>query len=56
MFKILELITAAKQGIIGWAKGNIGMLMEVLDSVWIILRQNMYLLGSMVGTFFSMLV
>lgn len=46
----------AKQGITDWVKSNLGMIMEVVDSLWIIVRKNMYLLGSMFGTIFSFLL
>ncbi|GAB0092494.1 transmembrane protein 245 [Sergentomyia squamirostris] len=46
----------AKEGIIAWAKSNVGMLRDVLDSLWIILQKNMYLLGTVFGSIFSILL
>uniref|UniRef100_A0A1L8D908 Putative conserved plasma membrane protein n=1 Tax=Nyssomyia neivai TaxID=330878 RepID=A0A1L8D908_9DIPT len=47
---------AAKEGIIAWAKSNVGMLKDVMDSLWIILQKNMYLLGTVLGSIFSVLL
>lgn len=46
----------AKEGIIAWAKSNVGMLRDVMDSLWIILQKNMYLLGTVFGSIFSVLL
>lgn len=37
-------------------KTNIGMLLEVTDSVWLIVKQNLNILTSIVGTMLSMLL
>uniref|UniRef100_A0A6B2E7D7 Uncharacterized protein n=1 Tax=Phlebotomus kandelakii TaxID=1109342 RepID=A0A6B2E7D7_9DIPT len=47
---------AAKEGIIAWAKSNVGMLRDVMDSLWIILQKNIYLLGTVLGSVFSVLL
>lgn len=48
-----ELFTAAQQGLISWVKTNLGMLLEVLDSVWVIVKQNLNVITSIIGTFLS---
>lgn len=49
-----ELFTVAQQGLIGWVKTNIGTLMELMDSVWLIVKTNLNILTSFVGTLLSM--
>lgn len=49
-----ELFTVAQQGLIGWVKTNIGTLMELMDSVWLIFKANLNILTSFVGTLLSM--
>lgn len=53
-----EIVTnpSAKAGVIEWAKANLGMLMEVGDSVWLIVKTNITVLLSMVGTCFSIVL
>lgn len=53
-----EIVTnpSTKAGIIEWAKGNFGMIMEVGDSVWMIVRTNLTLLLSAFGTLFSIVL
>ncbi|XP_055616155.1 transmembrane protein 245 isoform X2 [Toxorhynchites rutilus septentrionalis] len=45
-----------KAGIIGFVKSNIGMLLEVGDSLWILLRTNLTLLVSAIGTLVSVIL
>ncbi|XP_021711693.1 transmembrane protein 245 isoform X4 [Aedes aegypti] len=45
-----------KAGIIGFVKSNIGMLLEVADSLWILLRTNLTLLASAIGTLVSVIL
>ncbi|XP_055589999.1 transmembrane protein 245 isoform X2 [Uranotaenia lowii] len=45
-----------KAGIIGFVKSNIGMLLEVADSLWMLLRTNLNLLASAFGTLFSVIL
>uniref|UniRef100_U5EIK1 Putative conserved plasma membrane protein n=1 Tax=Corethrella appendiculata TaxID=1370023 RepID=U5EIK1_9DIPT len=45
-----------KAGIIGWIKTNFGMLIEVADSLWMLLRTNLSLLLSAFGTLFSVVL
>lgn len=45
-----------KAGLIGFVKSNIGMLLEVADSLWILLRTNLSLLLSAIGTLVSVLL
>ncbi|XP_037025969.1 transmembrane protein 245 isoform X3 [Bradysia coprophila] len=49
-----ELFSVAQQGLIGWVKINIGTLMELMDSVWLIVKTNLNILTSFVGTLLSM--
>lgn len=53
-----EIVTnpSTKAGIIEWAKSNLGMIMEVGDSVWLIVRTNLTLLLSAIGTLFSVIL
>lgn len=48
--------TVVKEGIIAWAKGNVGMLKDVMDSVLIIVKSNIYLIASVLGSIFSVLL
>ncbi|CAO1419189.1 unnamed protein product [Diamesa serratosioi] len=48
--------SATKAGLIGWVKSNLGMLMEVGDSLWILLRTNLSLLFSAFTTLFGVLL
>ncbi|XP_039451729.1 transmembrane protein 245-like isoform X6 [Culex pipiens pallens] len=45
-----------KAGIIGFVKSNIGMLLEVADSLWMLLRTNLTLLASAIGTLVSVIL
>lgn len=45
-----------KAGLIGWVKSNVGTLLEVADSLWILLRTNLSLLISAFGTLFGVLL
>ncbi|XP_055525281.1 transmembrane protein 245 isoform X2 [Wyeomyia smithii] len=45
-----------KAGIIGFVKSNFGMLVEVSDSLWMLLRTNLTLLASAVGTLVSVIL
>lgn len=49
-----ELFLVAQQGMISLIKTNIGMLMEVTESVWLIVKQNLSTLTSMFGTLLSL--
>lgn len=51
-----ELFSAAQQSLISLIKTNIGILLEVTDSVWIIVKQNLNILFTIVGTLFSVLL
>lgn len=48
--------TVVKEGIIAWAKSNVGMLKDVMDSVLIIVKSNIYLIASVLGSIFSVLL
>ena len=52
----LFFFLVTKAGVIGWVKSNIGMLMEVADSLWLLVRTNVSLLASVFGTLFSALL
>lgn len=45
-----------KAGLIGWVKSNVGTLLEVADSIWILLRTNLSVLLSFCGTLFGVLL
>ncbi|XP_058467349.1 transmembrane protein 245 [Malaya genurostris] len=45
-----------KAGIMGFVKSNIGMLLEVSDSLWMLLRTNVTLLVSAIGTLVSVIL
>lgn len=45
---------AAQQGLIGWVKKNLDILMDVMNSIWLIVQANLNILTSIVGTFFSL--
>lgn len=49
-----ELFLVAQQGMISLIKTNIGMLMEVTESVWLIVKQNLSTLTSIFGTLLSL--
>lgn len=51
-----ELFSAAQQGLISLIKTNIGTLLEVTDSIWLIVKQNLNVLVTFVGTLFSLLL
>lgn len=51
-----ELFTAAQQGIISLIKSNIGTLLEVTDSIWLIVKQNLNVLVTIFGSLFSLLL
>ena len=48
--------SVTKAGLIGFVKSNIGMLLEVADSLFILLRKNISLLLSAIGTLVSVLL
>lgn len=48
--------TVVKEGLIAWAKGNMAMLRDVLDSVLIIVKSNIYLVASVLGSIFTVLL
>lgn len=48
--------TVVKEGIIAWAKSNVGMLKDVMDSVLIIVKSNIYLIASVLGSIFSVVL
>jgi hypothetical protein len=45
-----------KAGVIGWVKSNLGMLLEVADSLWILLRTNINVLMSLFSSLFSVVL
>jgi hypothetical protein len=45
-----------KAGLIGWVKSNLGMLLEVADSLWILLRTNINVLMSLFSSMFSVVL
>lgn len=47
------IVAVTKAGLIGFIKSNFGMLWEVADSLWMLLRTNLTLLLSAVGTLVS---
>lgn len=49
-----ELFSVAQQGLISLIKTNIGMLMEVTESLWLIVKQNLSTLTSILGTLLSL--
>lgn len=49
-----ELFSVAQQGLIGWVKKNLDILMEVMNSVWLIVQANLNILTSILGTFLSL--
>lgn len=51
-----ELLSAAQQGLISLIKTNIGTLLEVTDSIWIIVKQNLNVLVTIFGSLFSLLL
>lgn len=48
--------TVVKEGIIAWAKSNVGMLRDVMDSVLIIVKSNIYLIASVLGSIFTVVL
>lgn len=44
----------AQQGLIGWVKKNVDILMDVLNSVWVIVQANLSVLTSICGTLLSL--
>lgn len=46
----------AQQGLVSLIKTNIGMLVEVMDSVWLIVKQNLNVITSLFGTILSMIL
>lgn len=48
--------SVVKEGIIAWAKSNVGMLRDVMDSVLIIVKSNIYLIASVLGSIFSVVL
>lgn len=54
--QIKELLSVAQQGLISLIKTNIGMLLEVTDSVWLIVKQNLNILTSIIGALLSVLL
>lgn len=50
----IELFSAAQLGLIGWLKTNIGVLLEVTDSIWLIVKTNLNILTSFIGTLLSL--
>lgn len=50
----IELFSAAQLGLIGWVKTNIGVLLEVTDSLWLIIKTNLNILTSFIGTLLSL--
>lgn len=51
-----KLFSAAQQGLISLIKTNIGTLLEVTDSIWLIVKQNLNVLVTIVGALFSLLL
>lgn len=51
-----ELFSAAQQGLISLIKMNIGTLLEVTDSIWLIVKQNLNVLVTIVGSLFSLVL
>ena len=54
-----EIVTTSGvtySGIFAWAKSNLGVLMEVSDSLWIVLKANLNLLFSTFTTFFGVIL
>lgn len=51
-----ELFSAAQQGLISLIKTNIGTLLEVTDSIWIIVKQNLNVLVTIFGSLFSLIL
>lgn len=51
-----ELFSAAQQGLISLIKTNIGTLLEVTDSIWLIVKQNLNVMVTIVGSLFSLLL
>ncbi|XP_055313309.1 transmembrane protein 245 isoform X2 [Sitodiplosis mosellana] len=47
---------AAQQGVISLIKSNIGTLLEVTDSIWLIVKQNLNVLVTIFGSLFSLLL
>jgi hypothetical protein len=54
--KLFNLIVVTYTGLLAWAKSNLGMLMEVGDSLWIVLKANISLLFSTITSLFSVLI
>lgn len=54
--KQLISILVTFTGLFTWAKSNVGMLMEVSDSIWMVLKANLSLLFSTLTTLFSVLL
>ena len=46
-------VSVTAEGLIHWMKSNVGLLMEVGDSIWMVLKANMSLLFSTATTLFS---
>lgn len=46
----------AQQGVISLIRTNIGTLLEVIDSVWLIVKQNLNILTSITGTLSSIIM
>lgn len=56
LLPLVELLTVAQQGIISLIKTNIGTLLEVIDSIWLIVKQNLNILTSITGTLSSIIL
>lgn len=52
----IELFTVAQQGLIGWVKKNVDILMDVTNSVWLIVQANLSVLSTICGTMLSLLL
>jgi predicted PurR-regulated permease PerM len=48
--------SVTKAGLLGWVKSNVGTLLEVAESIWLVLRTNLSLLLSAVGTLFNVVL
>lgn len=53
---LTNIISVTYTGLFAWGKSNLGMLMELSDSLWIVLKANLSLLFSTFTTLFSVLV
>lgn len=56
IFFVTELFSVAQQGVIGWVKKNVDILMDVTNSVWVIVQANLSVLTSICGTMMSLLL